>query len=212
MAVKAWSQDGDGAEDTAILHRINNQVSDNHMTTLGLNQQDHQTMAVIPETEALDAWLKKHGGYLHPEIRILHSSDAGVHTRASDSIPPANLLASVPHSLTLSYLNALVDDDFPGFGMQRAKFKVEAIGFFYLMAQYINRERSFWQPYLDSLPGPDSELMQPFFFEDQEDISWLQDTDVWHTITAKKEIYDKYYRDGIAVLKEAGIDVAPYTW
>jgi hypothetical protein len=169
-------------------------------------------MAVTPETEALEAWLKKHGGYLHPEVRILHSSDAGVHMRASDFIPPATLLASVPHSLTLSYLNALVDDNFPVFRTQRQEFKVEAIGFFYLMAQYITRERSFWQPYLVSLPGPASELMQPFFFEDQEDVSWLEDTDVWHTITAKKEIYDKYYREGIAVLEEAGIDVAPYTW
>ncbi|KAK3709717.1 hypothetical protein LTR37_010744 [Vermiconidia calcicola] len=114
--------------------------------------------------------------------------------------------------MALSYLNALVDDAFPVFKQQRHRFKVEAIGFFYLMAQYINREQSFWKPYLDTLPSPDQELTEALFFEHEEDVAWLEDTDVWRTVSARAEVYEKYHRDGIEVLQEAGIDTQPYTW
>ena len=149
---------------------------------------------------------------MHDAIRISYDENAGVHYRTVAAIATSSTLASAPHSITLSYLNALVDDAFPVFRQQRHRFKVEAIGFFYLMTQYVNLEHSFWKPYLETIPGPQDEFTQPMFFEDTDDILWLEGTDVWYTITARKEVYKQYYQDGIAVLKEAGIDVQPYTW
>ena len=119
---------------------------------------------------------------------------------------------SAPNSITLSYLNALVDDAYPFFQQHRSQLKIEAIGFFYLMVQYANRGTSFWKPYFDALPTPNSSFSQPLFFEDAEDIAWLEGTDVRHTIIARREVYKKYYHDGIAVLEQCGIDVEPYTW
>ena len=80
------------------------------------------------------------------------------------------------------------------------------------MAQYIHRSGSFWNPYLDTLPGPETEFSQPLFFEDSEDVAWLEGTDVWYTNLARREVYEKYYRDGITVLEQAGIDTEQYTW
>jgi hypothetical protein len=169
-------------------------------------------MADTPETKALESWLRDNGGYLHPSVHILQDAKSGVHMRATNMIAPATIVAAAPHSLALSYLNALVDDGFPVFKQHRDRFKVEAIGFFYLMAQYINREQSFWKPYLDTLPGPEGELTQPLFFEHADDVAWVDGTDVWHTITARKGVYEKYYADGITILQKAGFDVEPYTW
>ena len=164
------------------------------------------------KAEALEAWFRANNGYLHKGINVLHSETAGFHLCADSSIPSDTTIASAPHSMTLSYLNALVDDEFPVFRQQKQRFKVEAIGFFYLMTQYVNRDQSFWKPYLDVLPQPEDDFSQPLFFESPEDITWLRGTDVWHTVTARQDVYKEYYHSGIAVLQEAGIDVAPYTW
>lgn len=169
-------------------------------------------MATTSATEALESWLRSNGAYIHPQVSIHQDATSGVHLRATGDIAPASLLGSAPHSLALSYLNAVVDDDFPVFKQHRHRFKIEAIGFFYLIAQYINRGRSFWKPYLDTLPNPDGELTQPLFFEDENDVAWLDGTDVWHTVAARKDVYGGYYADGIAGLKEAGTDTQPYTW
>lgn len=118
----------------------------------------------------------------------------------------------MPHTLALSYLNALVDDTYPVFKQRRQDFKVEAIGFFYLMAQYIAKERSFWKPYLDTLPPPDSDFASPLWFDDEADLLWIEGTDVLHTMLGRREIYEQYYHSGIRTLERAGVDVAPYTW
>lgn len=80
------------------------------------------------------------------------------------------------------------------------------------MIQYINRNNSFWKPYLDTLPTPEDDLTQPLFFHTPDDRAWLEGTDVWHTVSARKEIYERYYQDGIAILANAGVDTQPYTW
>ena len=172
-------------------------------------------MTSTPATSSLESWFHTHGGYLHPDIRILQASPdstSGIHYHATAPIPPGTTFAHAPHSLALSYLSALVDDTFPVFKQHRHRFKVEAIGFWYLMMQYVNLEESFWKPYLATLPAPGSEFTQPLFFLEREDVAWLEGTDVWYTALARKEVYERYYRDGLDVLREAGVDVEPYTW
>lgn len=164
------------------------------------------------QTAALEKWFRSNGGCIHENIRIAHDEVSGVHYRALAPIEPGTKISSSPHSLILSYLNAIVDDTFPVFRDHKHQFTVEAIGFFYLMAQYIHREKSFWKPYLDTLPGPDEDFSQPLFFEDPDDVAWLEGTDVWHTVTSRKKIYQQYYQNGISVLNQSGIDTEPYTW
>ncbi|KYG48717.1 hypothetical protein M433DRAFT_131898 [Acidomyces richmondensis BFW] len=161
-------------------------------------------------TKALEHWLRVNGGYLHPAITICQTDDEGIHFRARDaSIKPQTTISSVPHYLSLSYLNALVDDAFPFYKARRNEFKIEAMGFFYLMSQYIHKEQSFWRPYLESLPPPESDHSTPLWFEDTRDLKWLEGTDVLHTALARKKIYRQYYESGIHTLDAAGVHTAP---
>ena len=119
---------------------------------------------------------------------------------------------SAPHSLALSYLNALVDDSFPIFKAHRKDFAVENLGWFYLMTQYIHREKSFWKPYLDTLPRPEAEWTTPLWFDEPADLPWIEGTDVLHTMLGRRKVYEEYYATGVAALKRGGMDTTPYTW
>ncbi|KAK0250918.1 hypothetical protein B0A54_07844 [Friedmanniomyces endolithicus] len=169
-------------------------------------------MDAAGKSQALEDWFREHGGYLNPSVNIAYSHEAGYRWKANAPLTPGSKITTVPHSLALSYLNALVDDDFPVFRDRRHDFKIEALGFFYLMAQYIHRERSFWRPYLDTLPSPDSDLTTPLWFDDAEDLGWLHGTDVLHTMLARREVYERYYKDGLCTLRSSGVDTTPYTW
>lgn len=170
-------------------------------------------MASPKPVDVLEDWLRNQpGGYLHPNIHIVDSSDAGIHWRASGLVEPNTRLATVPHSIALSYLNALADDAYPVFSQRRKAFKIEAIGFFYLALQYINRATSFWKPYLETLPQPEEGHTTPLWFDTPEDEAWLADTDALFTTKKLRAIYEEQYQSGIFVLKEAGIDTTPLTW
>lgn len=170
-------------------------------------------MASSKPVKVLEEWLRSQpGGYLHPNIHIVDRSDAGIHWRASGPIEPNTRLATVPHSIALSYLNALADDAYPVFSQRCNAFKIEAIGFFYLALQYINRATSFWKPYLETLPQPEERHTTPLWFDAPEDEAWLADTDALFTTKKLKAIYEEQYQSGISVLKNAGIDTAPLTW
>lgn len=172
-------------------------------------------MTSTPSTVALEQWLRTQNAIFHPSLHILSSPTSGIHMRTSHPLPPGTTLATSPHSLALSYLSALVDDDWPVFRNQGRRLRSEAIGFFYLMAQWLNRSGSFWKPYLDTLPPPPGEQgdgAQPLFWEGQGDVAWLGGTDVWHTICARREVYERYYEEGIGVLKEGGVDTKGFTW
>ena len=169
-------------------------------------------MSSTEKTQALEQYLRSNGAYINPNITVVEDSASGVHLRAHSRLEAESSIVSIPHTLCLSYLNALVEDAWPVFKEHRHRFKVEAIGFWYLAAQYLHRETSFWRPYLDSLPSPESEHTQPLFFEDTEDVAWLEGTDVWHTHLGRTEVHRGYYDEGIAILQEAGVDVTGFTW
>lgn len=159
----------------------------------------------------LQAWLREHGGYLHDSVTIAHNPEDGLHMRAIGEVLRDVPVISVPISLTLSPLNAMVDDELPAFRDNAHSFTIEALGFFYLMSQYIHKEHSFWKPYLDLLPEPDNNLNTPFWF-DKADLQWLHETDVAHSHIERENVWRAYWTDGIRVLARAGVDTMPYTW
>jgi len=165
------------------------------------------------EMQDLEQWLQKHGGFLHPRINISHNEDRGLHWTAKAAIESATPVSTIPHSLALSYLNALVDDAYPVFKQRQKDFGgVENIGFFYLMAQYIHQDSSFWKPYLDVLPKPAHAFTTPLWFDESEDLVWLEGTDVLHTMLGRKAIYEQHHRKGVNILKQAGVDAKFYSW
>ena len=161
--------------------------------------------------EALEKWLRENGGYLHPSVTVAYDEQMGAHFRALSKVPAGTHVLTVPHHLALSNLNAQVDDSFPVFRTHARSFTVEALTYFYLMAQWINKETSFWKPYLDTLPSPEQGFGTPLWFN-HEDKKWLEGTDLQPTSIAREAAWHSHWQDGIDVLKSEGVDAAPYTW
>lgn len=161
--------------------------------------------------DALEWWFTDNGGFFHPSVVLASDALHGTHFRAQGPIQPGTHVLTVPHHLALSHLNALVDDDFPVFKTHAKAFTVEALTFFYLMAQWINKEKSFWEPYLDNLPTPEQGFGTPLWF-DEEDRKWLEGTDLHFSLLKREEIWQQYWRDGVDVLKSTGMDTSEYTW
>lgn len=164
----------------------------------------------------LDAFLRSNGAALHPNIFIAENEASGLHWRAKGDIGPESILISVPHKLSLSYLNALVDENGPEFQRVQERivpdFRIEAVTFFYFMHQYLNRETSFWRPYLEALPGPNEEHTQPLFFDSFHDRQWLEGSAVGHTNRQREEKYRAIYEEGKAALRRLAYDKSEYTW
>lgn len=118
----------------------------------------------------------------------------------------------MPHSLALSYLNALADDQYPVFKQHRRDLRIETIGYLYLALQYLRRSKSFWKAYLDTLPRPDERHTTPLWIDEAEDEVWLADTDALYTMKQRRAIYEQQYEKGITILKEAAVDVNDLTW
>jgi len=164
-----------------------------------------------PKLAALETWFRENDGYLNPSVHISYSEDVGAHFRTVSEVPAGTRILTVPHHLAISNLNAQVDDAFPVFGTRAKDFTVEALTFFYLASQWIHKETSFWRTYLETLPSPDQGYETPLWF-DEEDMKWLEGTDLHPTSIAREAIWRKYWQEGLEVLQSADVDVTPYTW
>ena len=161
--------------------------------------------------ETLQKWFEDNGGYLHPSTFLTQDEEYGTLLLAKDNVDRDSPILIGPHSLSLSALNAMVDDQYPVFKANVQAFTVEALGFFYLMAQWVDREKSFWKPYLDTLPSPEQGFGTPNFFDD-DDLKWIEGTDLLLVHVKRKEVWEQYWRDGVAVLDRNSVDSKPYTW
>ena len=121
-------------------------------------------------------------------------------------------IITIPHSIALSYLNALADDEYLVFRQHRKTLRIETLGYLYLALQYLQRSKSFWKPYLDTLPRPDESHTTPLWIDDPPDELWLADTDALYTMKQRRAIYGEQYAKGISILRNAGIDVEGLTW
>ncbi|KAL2350125.1 hypothetical protein BJ546DRAFT_488567 [Cryomyces antarcticus] len=166
-------------------------------------------MAVTAE---LEQWLKAYGGYLHPAVKLDHDASTGVCLRATAAIAPETRVCTVPFSLSLSYLNALAPGpDVTIWEKLSASLEPEVIGRFFLIHQYLNREDSFWKSYIATLPSPSAGFDTPFYFTD-EDIVWLQGTDVEQAFKTRAVDWRQKWVAGIEILKTADLSWQQYTW
>ncbi|KAF2153945.1 SET domain-containing protein [Myriangium duriaei CBS 260.36] len=156
-------------------------------------------------------WLRTNGGYLHPSTRLTRDEKRGCYLEAEEYLPNRTLVVHVPHSMVLSCLNAMVDDNLPVLKANADSFSVEALGVFYLMSQWLQKDTSFWRPYLNVLNSPETGFNTPFWF-DEEDLVWLKGTDLLTSFQSRKETWQQYWRDGTAILNAEGMDVSRYTW
>lgn len=80
-------------------------------------------METSQKIRELEIFLRAHGGHLHPDIEIAENDPAGLHWRAKKNIDSGSTIISTPHSLAFSYLNALVDEEWPVFKKYREQFR-----------------------------------------------------------------------------------------
>ncbi|KAF4554924.1 SET domain-containing protein 1 [Elsinoe fawcettii] len=161
--------------------------------------------------DELKAWLLTNNGSLHPSTELGSDEKRGNYMVAKEDIPDGERIMTVPHSLFLSCLNAMVDDSLPVLKANADSFTVEALGVLYLMSQWLNKEKSFWKPFLEILPTPDQGFNTPFWF-DEDDLRWLEGTDLSKTFKDLEAGWQKYWRDDTKILAEGGMDVSGYTW
>lgn len=156
-------------------------------------------------------WLLDHGGYMHKSTQLLKDGEKGCHLEAAQDLTNGTLIVHVPHSLVLSCLNAMVDDSLPVLKANADSFSVEALGVFYLMSQWLQKDTSFWKPYLEILNSPEEGFSTPSFF-DEDDLVWLRGTDLLTSYESRRETWQRYWREGTAILAAGGMDVSAYTW
>ncbi|KAH0387815.1 SET domain-containing protein, partial [Aureobasidium melanogenum] len=161
--------------------------------------------------DAFEKWFSANGGYLHLSVQLAQDAEHGSHFRAIASIEPGTQILTVPHNLAMSNLNAQVDDDLPVFKTHAKQFPVQSLSFFYLMAQWLKKDKSFWKPYLDILPSPEHGFETPMFYG-EDDRQWLEGTDLHASVLGREAAWKKYWEDGVHVMQSAGMDVTDYTW
>lgn len=175
-------------------------------------------------TELL-SWAAQSGGELHPAVDIYHDDLTGFSLRvkenssispAADTLTPGDAVLACPLMLSLSYLNALsggpVEPHRQGLPETNPAFPHEflttlpphIIGRFYLIQQYLLGSKSFWSPYIQTLPQPqalNSWSLPPFWTED--DATFLEGTNAGVAIEEIRSNLKNEFKKARKILKEA---------
>ncbi|OLN81344.1 Ribosomal lysine N-methyltransferase set10 [Colletotrichum chlorophyti] len=169
--------------------------------------------------EELVAWVKSHGATLHPSVEVYNDPSTGNSFRVSDDgagISPGETIVTCPLGLTLSCLNATTTPS-PGFHHDDTTSSSSTfppsfletvpphvISRFFLIQQYLLGKRSFWYPYIRTLPQPEhlqSWILPPLWPSD--DIELLEDTNIHVAISEIKSRLKSEFKHAIAAFAEA---------
>ena len=163
-----------------------------------------------PQTTFLK-WFNDNGGRIHPSVELA-SSDAGHMFRVkseSSNIELDSIIISCPSELTISFQNAQRSSSLNGLVQKNGQISVEPIVAlrFFLIEQYLLRDESLWFAYLQLLPQPSDHqsLHVPFLF-DEDDLRWLEDTNLGKAVELRKSTWKKEYKVSIGLLQD--IDLA----
>ncbi|EXJ72949.1 uncharacterized protein A1O5_04098 [Cladophialophora psammophila CBS 110553] len=167
-------------------------------------------------------WVLENGGYLHPHARIAFSSRNGYHAVVADgqSLVSGTRVASCPMPVSLSVLNAFDVAPFSNHGthfpmpfLRNQSETPESLQAFFLMEQLILGEKSWWAPYIATLPTvEDITVLQ---FEEEADVMWLEGTNLKGGVSTQDAKWRDMYLRGSALLRKLGWVSAlngSYTW
>lgn len=147
-------------------------------------------------------------GYLHPNVRIAHSIDKGFHmvVAGGKTIQALTRVTSSPMTATLSVLNALDvlpfrshGSKFPLSFLRKNALRPESLQTFFLMEQYVLGDRSWWSPYIKTLPTlKDINDLQ---FDSRQDQTWLEGTNLKAAFRSQTAKWQEMYSKGLRELK-----------
>jgi hypothetical protein len=178
----------------------------------------------------LKSWFVGNGGLIDDSISIVYDEQSGQHIRATSNITASEdsvkALSKCPFSLTLSCLNIL---DSPPAGIRNCSSESVCIhlvdkvpkavqSYFFLCEQKLLGEKSFWAPYIATLPK-EGEMTTPWWFS-EEDLVWLLGTGIHVSpepersgVEMRRGMWKQHWQEGSSLLKDAGVpDVERYTW
>ena len=180
------------------------------------------TEDVFDNHRRLIQWVLENDGYLSPDSQIAFSLRKGHHVVAAEGATQSSntRIASCPMPATLSVLNALSIKPFSNHGVTfpteflRTQSKSpESLQAFFLMEQLILGGKSWWAPYIATLPTvEDVTSMQ---FEDGEDVLWLEGTNLKEGMSTQTAKWKEMYRQGSGQLRNLGWandTNGSYTW
>ncbi|OWP07407.1 hypothetical protein B2J93_6186 [Marssonina coronariae] len=173
-------------------------------------------------TSALLDWAEAHGTLVSPNVQIYNDFLTGLSLRAVKDIPPSTKLVNCSYTTTLSYLNAI--ETVAQFERHSEPFSASflevlsvdnpnIIGHFFLIQQFLLKNRSFWWHYIRLLPQPNSadSLGLPVLWP-EEDRRWLDGTNAEPPIKRRKELWEQEWQQGIVLLKKDFGGWADYTF
>lgn len=170
---------------------------------------------------SLIRWVSANRGYLHPDIELAFNVDKGYHAKvvAGRTLEPGSCIARCSMTTSLSVLNALHNPPFSSRGtMFPSAFllnqKVPVVQCFFLMEQWLLQDKSWWAPYLSTLPKPD-EIGDRYFVDKEEDLLLFQGTNLQTAIRKQSETWKAQFTKGLDHLKRLDWPNATngrYTW
>ncbi|TWU75705.1 hypothetical protein ED733_007533 [Metarhizium rileyi] len=172
-------------------------------------------MSIEDTISNLVEWATSHGATLHASVEVYQDAQTGLSFRvkpsAKSAVQPYESIVQLPTSLTLSYLNAVSEratspeDAFHQELLARARPHV--VGRLFLIKEYLKRDRSFWYPYIQSLPQPGAEhrarwALPPFWPDDEAEL--LEGTNAEVGIDKIREDVRRELREARELLREYG--------
>ncbi|KXX73558.1 Ribosomal lysine N-methyltransferase set10 [Madurella mycetomatis] len=170
--------------------------------------------------KSLVTWACNHGAELHPSLEVYHDNVSKFSLRVKNSaagpLGPNFTAVTCPVPITLSYLNALIDDaieisaslgDRPTAFSPRFMSSIppHAIGRFFLIKEYLKGKDSRWWPYIATLPQPEnlnSWVLPAFWPEDDTD--FLEGTNAYAAVQEIQENVKREFKQARRVLKDEG--------
>ncbi|KZF19202.1 SET domain-containing protein [Xylona heveae TC161] len=178
-------------------------------------------MASLGHLEDLIQWVTENGGALHPSVELSTDGINGtclVVRRDAEELSPGTCLVKCPHALSMSYLNATNSAHFRSHSLSFPEkflksFSPKIITTFFLCQQYLLHEKSFWWPYIRTIPQPSDRdaLGTPMWFSDEDKV-WLQGTNMEQGYLEREVIWRQEYDEVIRELQSEGWDTSGYTW
>lgn len=167
--------------------------------------------------EDFKAWFLSHGGTFHADTEIVSSSHGFfIRVRDKRGLLPGAQVVSCPHSLVISWLNAVRDPFLGQFDRHSASQFINqlVITRIFLMKQFLLREQSLWWPYIRMLPQPDDlhKFNTPLWYE-PEDLTWIRGTNLEHGAQRMESLWRQEYEEAASLFMSKGFEqVESWSW
>ncbi|KAI0099151.1 SET domain-containing protein [Nemania sp. FL0031] len=178
-------------------------------------------MASLAERyQALVRWVEAAGGRLHPAVEIYHDevTKGSFRVKEAAALSSDEQIVSLPLSCSLSFLNTIAGHPSMATALppaipapdEESYFPTEflrnvpphVIGRFFLMQEYLRRDRSPWSPYIKTLPSPEHMTgMLPVVWP-ADDVEFLRGTNAHVAVQEIRSSLKREYKQAMKFLPD----------